>query len=138
MKKEDVDKMTLQEAVDYSVDMLLKQGEPCRDGEKCLYGDGLGNHCSIGWLLDDKNDTLMDDVGAVNGLYDSDNVPELIKDNIDAFSSLQLLHDCDNMDNWDGRMERLLQYIDISTDRYEQWRSLWIEHQLKEIPNAYI
>jgi hypothetical protein len=59
MNIQEVDAMTVQQAIDYSLDKLVKQGERCYNGNDCMYGDEEGNHCAIGWLLDADNKSLM-------------------------------------------------------------------------------
>lgn len=104
MKKELVDAMTLQEAMDYAVQKVVRQGRRCfssiEDDElpACMYGDTEGNHCVVGWLLDHSNYDLMTFEGAVSSLLSSrhaEEVPKIIYDNIDAFTELQVAHDTD-------------------------------------------
>ena len=61
---------TVQEACDYAVEkMVAQQGRCMREGkdgdETCAYGDGKGNHCAIGWLLDHDDPDLMKYEGSV-------------------------------------------------------------------------
>jgi hypothetical protein len=107
MKKEDVDKMTLREAIDYTMAKIIGQGKSCRahpiDPENpnmtlsCVYGDGKGNHCAIGWLLDEDDEKAMNFRGTLKSLLEredeQDKYPKLLHDNVEVFSMLQKIHD---------------------------------------------
>ena len=83
---------TAQEACDYPVQQIVKQGGRCYDvvNSTCMHGDGQGNHCAIGWLLDPNNKELMGCTSTIRILVDDlpDDVPEIIKDNLDLFAAL--------------------------------------------------
>ena len=69
MKKQDVDNMTLQEAVDYAMFKIVEQGGRCRSLQGlCAYGNAEGKHCAVGWLLDEDNQELMGFNGGVYNL----------------------------------------------------------------------
>jgi hypothetical protein len=94
MNIQEVDAMTVQQAIEYSLDKLVKQGKRCMGSSNdCMYGDEEGNHCAIGWLLDADNKSLMKDGGSVTDLYDVRAVPKLIRDNIETFLFFQGFHD---------------------------------------------
>ena len=86
-----------QEACDYSVQKLVEQGGRCyhKARGRCLHSDGQGNHCAIGWFLDPDNEDLMNYVQGVRDVVDDfqDEIPQIIKDNLDLFSELQRFHD---------------------------------------------
>jgi hypothetical protein len=93
MNMQEVDAMTVQQAIEYSLDKLVKQGKRCVNGNDCMYGDEEGNHCAIGWLLDADNKSLMCNGGAITDLDDVRAVPKLIRDNIETFLFFQQFHD---------------------------------------------
>ena len=116
-----------QEACDYSVQKIVKQGGRCYDvvDGVCMYSDGQGNHCSIGWLLDPNNKELMGCTSTIRILVDDfqDEIPQIIKDNLDMFAVLQDFHDEDYSiiremcrdglrDNYN---------IDTSAPHWQQW-----------------
>ena len=126
---------TAQEACDYSVKQIVAQGGQCYDvvntTSTCMHGDGQGNHCAIGWLLDPDNKELMNyDLGVQDVVEDfPDDVPQIIKDNLDMFAVLQDFHDegysivremCRNRlrDNYK---------IDTSGDHWQQWVDMGAE-----------
>lgn len=126
MKKEDVDKMSVQEACDYAIKKLVKQGGRCIEPTTglCLYGDGKGNHCGIGYLLDEDNEKLMGFSGNVISLsgWLGGIVPQIIHDNVKFFSHFQTLHDTKLGCN----RKYFLAYLSktINTDHipeYQQW-----------------
>lgn len=95
MKKEDVDKMTLQEAADYAVKAMVKQGKRSINLDaQCVYGSERG-HCAVGHLLDKDNDHLMGYIGSVNHLWEyyEQYIPKLIGENLKFFEHLQGFHD---------------------------------------------
>ena len=118
---------TAQEACDYSVQKLVEQGEQCYDvvDGVCMYGDGHGNHCAIGWLLDPDNKELMNYDKGVKGVVNEfqDGVPEVIKDNIDLFPELQEFHDAPDSlirEYYRNRL-RYDHNIDTSAAHWQQW-----------------
>jgi len=100
MKKEDVDARSLQENLDYVIDNLVKQGERCIQGKGtgCVYGNGIGQHCAVGWLLDEDNKLLMEFMGGVSALLSTwgnltEYIPNTLKTNCILFVTLQSFHD---------------------------------------------
>jgi hypothetical protein len=96
MTKDQVDQMTLQQAMDYAVAKIVEQGGRCIDSDGgCAYGNEKGQHCVVGWLLDETVNALMGFVGGVVDLtYQFPySVPALIQNNSAAFEYLQDLHD---------------------------------------------
>jgi len=95
MKKPDLNTCTVQEACDYAIKQMVKQGRPCTDGYDCLYADHAGNHCAIGWLLDPNDEELMGFFGTLPSLLSDmpDKVPHIIRNNSFVFSALQTVHD---------------------------------------------
>ena len=95
MNIKEVDAMTVQQAIEYSLDKIVKQGERCMRGGECAYGDGEGNHCAIGWLLDTNDGDLMEYEGSARVLLEErgEDVPKLIRENLDTFRYFQGFHD---------------------------------------------
>ena len=94
----DISEMTIQQAGDAIVGKLVEQGAQCMDGDNCVYSDGRGNHCSIGWVLlydEDENGVPFDAFVNVCRLMEDnpEALPQLVLDNIDFFSKLQSFHD---------------------------------------------
>ena len=118
---------TAQEACDYSVQQIVAQGEQCYNKARgrCLHSDGQGNHCAIGWFLDPDNEVLMNYVQGVRDVVEDfpDNVPEVIKDNIDLFSELQRFHDQPNSIIREMCRDglRYNYKIDTSAPHWQQW-----------------
>ena len=88
------------------MERLVVQGEQCGHIPKgmkvlsCQYGDGKGNHCGIGLLLDeDKCIRSMDSDQSVEGLVDGpllvedEDLAKYLVDNLGTFKLLQGVHD---------------------------------------------
>jgi len=116
-----------QEACDYSVQKLVEQGGRCYDAVNttCMHGDGQGNHCAIGWLLDPNNKELMGyDLGVQDVVeYFPDDVPQIIKDNVKLFGTLQEFHDEEHSIVREACRDRLRDNykIDTSAAHWQQW-----------------
>jgi len=130
MKNIDITTCTVQEACDYAVQQLVKQGKPCiAYADTCAYGDGQGNHCAIGWLLDHNNKELMDAEGPLESLilcYGA-RIPRIIKDNRSVFRDLQIIHDSAAADdlNFEVTKKALVnKNIDISGPHWTAWFSI--------------
>jgi hypothetical protein len=135
MKPEDVDKMTLQEFLDYAVKKIVEQGERCLSGTGCSYGkteifDNLPprvTHCGIGWGLDEHDGELMSYGRGVMELVDefgrSGRIPKLMVDNLQAMQRLQSFHDCVLKHDREFNMKKLREDrgIDTSGPHWQQW-----------------
>ena len=124
MKKEDVDKMTLQEACDYAVHKIVDQGKQCMSGERCAYQDDHGNHCAVGWLLDDADSELMTHNEYVIELINRypQRLPKLIRKHRRAFNDLQRFHDSAVPTERREYARRLTEEgIDTSKPQYQKW-----------------
>lgn len=122
-----VSEMTLQEAVDYSVQQIVKQGKRCMTGSSCAYGEIDGSHCAVGWLLDPEDEDLMDHAGDVEDLVIDHyaNLPTVITANVDVFSVLQSVHDAREPSKIGSNISRLKKYgIDVSGIWFTQWDDL--------------
>ena len=95
MKKSIADSMTLQEQLDYVAEKLIMQGNRCEVDGHCAYGDGKGNHCGVGWMLDEGNSTLMDSGYGVKRLAEQypSLVPQSIPEHVGLWQRIQQLHD---------------------------------------------
>jgi hypothetical protein len=118
---------TAQEACDYSVQQIVAQGGQCYDvvNDACLHSDGQGNHCAIGWLLDPNNKELMGYISDIKLLVDDfpDDVPQIIKHNLDLFAALQDFHDQPDSIIRENYRDRLRDNykIDTSAPHWQQW-----------------
>lgn len=145
MKKEDVNKMTLGEAVNFALGKIVEQGGRCLkvagwcDNPICAYGNGDGKHCAVGWLLDEDNDTLMSSDFSVEAMATGRSmksidrkrfeglIPELICDNVDVFKELQHLHDVELDYGYDrarlnGTVNKLVELVpDIDRALINKW-----------------
>ena len=80
------------------IQKLIEQGGTCINKGYCAYGDGMGRHCAIGWLISSKNDKAMTSNEDLPGLIDGvcisfeENL-EWIKTNKEPLYLLQLFHD---------------------------------------------
>ena len=127
MNIQEVDAMTVQQAIEYSLDKLVKQGERCISGGVCLYGNGGGNHCAIGWLLEADNKSLMKLEGNVSGLIDEWEVflPSLIINNQETFLILQGFHDAESLQEREHNRGYLESHgIDTSHPNFQAWIDL--------------
>lgn len=125
MKLKKANKLTVQEACDYAVKKIVKQGNRCINAEKfCVYSDDKNNHCAVGWLLDHKDKELMVSNGSVRAIVRTypDKIPEMIKNNVEIFNTLQQFHDtpCTMLrKKYLGKLKAM--GIDTSKKRYQKW-----------------
>jgi hypothetical protein len=127
MNMNEVDAMTVQQAIEYALDNLVMQGARCMGAGDCSYGDKQGNHCAIGWLLDANNRELMRYKGAVNDIMVdfSSHVPLLIKDNLDTFLTFQGFHDAISLQEREHNRGYLESAgIDTSHPNFQKWIDL--------------
>ena len=126
MKLDQANEMTLQELFDYAIVKLVEQGKQCSAATFCLYADGKGNHCGIGWLLDEDNSKLMAARKTIRNLASSEFdacIPIAILHNLDAAEDFQDLHDFSGIDEIDKLLLALEDKgIDTNTNpAYQQW-----------------
>lgn len=132
MKKINVDKMSLKEAAEYVIKKLVIQGEQCFDGDECAYGNEFGQHCAVGFLLNEKNKYLMELQGSVYTLIseESKSVPKLIKNNTEFFRELQNFHDENTLSSRSIRLKKLKSIaphaIDLRNPNWKKWVNLGI------------
>jgi hypothetical protein len=127
MTKEEVNKMTVQEACDYAVKQIVKQGKRAMEGSACCYEDNYGNHCAVGHLLEKltmRKIPLDNSIKAVVSSGYSDLIPDLIRQNVEAFEALQRFHDVSGKDEREVELENLEEYIDVSGTDYKAWIAL--------------
>lgn len=127
MKPEDLNKLSLDEACQYAVKKIVEQGGRCLGNTGCAYGDRQGNHCAVGWLLDETDQGLMGYPGGIGDLFGL--VPALIRNNMRAFQRLQAFHDSKEA-NWRVHYCRALQDeydIDTSGPHWQQWIDMGAE-----------
>lgn len=126
MKPEQLEKMTIQEACDYAVKQIVTQGGQCRNGDNsdCAYSDGQGNHCVIGWLMDESNQDMMGYIGEVDDFIDcfEEELPPMILDNQNVLQCLQSFHDIQVLgirEELKGNLTEL--GIDTTGEHWQQW-----------------
>lgn len=127
MKVESLNKMGLQEIVDYAVKKIVEQGGRCLNGlGNCAYGDYEGNHCAVGWLLDEDNNSHMCATGGVGNLINAHEhdpyFPRVFKENKYLFQELQRFHDAKFICKRILARGSLAKYdIDTSGKHFQQW-----------------
>jgi len=122
---------TLQQAADFALEKIIQQGKQCayEESEKlqCIYGDGQGNHCAIGWLLDHNDEKLMSSKHGVAALIaiDSEKIPDIIKDDPYFFAWLQQFHDKSTCRERKLILKRLKNnysgVVDFSSPNWQRW-----------------
>jgi hypothetical protein len=126
MKKENVDKMSLQEAMDFSINKIVEQGGRCMIDNNCAYGNNKGQHCAVGWLLDEDNVALMRAGGGVSSLVlnHAPALPQLILENEKQFRCLANFHDSPIGDRMNSLSYSELKAggIDVTTNpNWDKW-----------------
>ncbi len=128
MKVEQVNAMSFQEQLDYVIDNLIAQGERCMGGYgRCSYGNGKGQHCAVGWLLDESNKDLMAYGASVISLIGSEfKIPDTLRENIELWDRVQWVHDNALESYRRDSVEALRQkFPDITFDgRWDKWVEL--------------
>lgn len=113
---------TVQEACDYAVQKIVEQGGPSENAEGlCVYDNGEGRCCAVGWLIPEH---LRSCVGAVTRLISmyGDEVPQIIRDHLEVFKTLQSFHDSKRRDLRQFKMFDLQDLgIDTSAPQWKQW-----------------
>lgn len=122
----DINNCTLQEAVDYAVKKIVEQGGQCAAPcGACMYGDGEGRHCAVGWLLPEEDRDLMDCGDGVDHLVHryADRVPAVVRENVEAMAALQDFHDDGSRWGRVGRLHLLANEhnIDTSGPHWQAW-----------------
>lgn len=99
MKKEEADSKTLKQLIRFVLTKLIKQGVRCVNGVAgmCKYSDDKGNHCAVGWILDESNEILMKHGGGLYELLEehADVLPDTLIENERVWTKIQELHDED-------------------------------------------
>lgn len=109
------------------MEKLIAQGGRCLQGNGCAYGDGEGNHCSVGWLLPSDNEVLMSYDGDIDGLLInySDVGPndKWIRTHSEVLEHLQDFHDHATLSSdLTLRGKKLLPYVDQSL--LKKWQQM--------------
>lgn len=117
--------MNVQEACDYAVQKIVEQGERCTSGRECRYGNSLGQHCAVGWLLDHDDEFVMNYKGTVKSLIMARPhllLPEVISENLEVFQKLQIFHDCECLHAViTARKDLEALGIDTSKPQWDDW-----------------
>ena len=120
----DITGMTLQQVSDAIASKVIGQGGQClNERGDCLYGDGNGKHCAIGWLLSESSpfmayESSVHELIASEGFNDEHN-KDIMRDNVDALSALQELHV-----HLRGRLQisqSLVYEFDLNMDAWSEW-----------------
>lgn len=126
MKKEVANSMTLVDFVDYCVEKTAEQGIQCLSNGVCSYGNDKGQHCLMGWGLDEDDQDLMELFGGAQILVSDygPRLPQHMVDNVDLFASLQDVHDLNSTEE-DRRnmLDRIQRKYGINTTG-EHWTKL--------------
>ena len=127
--------ITLQQAFDYAVENIVKQGKQCKvviPNEsvsnkvfRCSYSDGRGNHCAVGWLAPDHFELGRFRSSVEDATYEFDDLPKIIYENRDAFTLLQEFHDMDTRVFRQQSLEEMQR--DYGIDTSEPHWAAWVE-----------
>lgn len=78
---------------------IINQGGQCLFNGQCVYGNGQGHHCAIGWLLPENDTQLMDYGGDLESLVIEDISlgpnDAFIRNNVKTLARFQQIHDVD-------------------------------------------
>ena len=119
--------MSLQQVSDAIAGKVIGQGGRCMSGDtensSCVYGDGKGKHCAIGWLISESS-PLMQHGCSLEPLielsaFDLEPNREFILNNIDALHRIQILHDCPH--DRAKRVELIIRDYDLNMDAWSEW-----------------
>ena len=131
----------VEDVISEMFDALCKQGQQCQSGpaitDSCVYGDGKGNHCAIGLLLDPEDEHLMGFGSSVESLV-RDEYGELgvnedfLSENKDLLVKCQAIHDAHELKTLICEQARLadhLEYIPMSM-------SMWVLTRVRQITST--
>ena len=105
---------TIEEVVEEMFALLVKQGGRCVDEDgNCSYGDRLGNHCAIGFLIEEQ---MMDCSDGVDAMVRNFNISiganaGFIAMNLNVLSLCQKLHDTNNNSRTGRSLSSIYQII---------------------------
>lgn len=124
-----IETATLQEACDYAVLKIVEQGKQCYQYGYCAYSDASGNHCAVGWLLDEKSDAMIFEGDIYDLIYSHNDIPELITDNQNVFDCLQRFHDLEGKEDRIATMLSMekVYNISVSAPQWNQWVNMGIK-----------
>lgn len=100
-----IDTVSPLDIIDYVTEKLLAQGCRCEVNESCVYSDGEGSHCAVGWLIPDGHAAMAYNggytglVGEYPDLWFVGHGPLLIR--------LQRIHDSISVGEWAGCLKKL-------------------------------
>lgn len=139
MKLAEANKLTLQQACDYVIDRLVEQDSQCKalvhGTANCVYGNAEGQHCAIGWLMDESNEILMAFEGGVESLNSEHYgiIPGILHTHENLFDLIQTFHDSDYMT---GRLDALIDIksydesgVSFDNPNWEKWVSMGKEYK---------
>ena len=105
-----------QEVFDWVTYNLIKQGEPSREGEFCLYRkDNL--RCAAGWLLDDEEYSETLEGKPWDDLVLEHQVPNT---HADLIYALQYIHDGEEVVVWPEEFKRLAEANNLTYNSWEK------------------
>lgn len=121
--------MKLHDALVYATKKLVQQKHQCENNAHCLYIDGKGNHCAIGWLLIDKDHPeIARFTGDVYTLCHAfpESVPEVVHENDDLFAIFQQFHDADTARSRAHILQELRDHSNLPLDEpcFDAWVKL--------------
>ena len=116
---------------------LCGQGEPCIQDRICSFGNDKGQHCAVGFLLDEDNDGLMRSSVSLKDLpryFELGINQDFIYKNELILVGCQCIHDADNEISIMAYKDHLVVKLGGITPQYvDQWVAmrcaLWSEDQ---------
>ena len=91
---------TVEEVVSEMFKALFEQGEPCIQDKVCSFGNDKGQHCAVGFLLDEEvDDGIMqskDSIIDLSRYYSLGVNRDFIIENERILLECQRIHDADN------------------------------------------
>lgn len=132
MKHITVKGKSVSQVVTEVMERLVVQGKRCVDPNldytSCLYSDGEGNHCGIGWLLNEKTcDDSMKALGNLEFLiqghlrHEDDTLANHLSESITTYSLLQRVHDSDSGGVLKNRIQELCDSLYSTCPSFEEY-----------------
>jgi hypothetical protein len=112
--------ITNQEAFDNALFGLRKQGRACvsdDDESACLYADGRGGHCAVGFSIDRDHYDSSIEHEPLKELLEGGSWPMFKIEQHDLLCALQTAHDVilkgEGVGNWEQRMKTIAADFDV-------------------------
>jgi len=122
---------TLQQVSDELAETLINQGERCVGVVGCVYGNGRGQHCAVGWLLPEDPELMQfkgplhDLIVEQTGLGPNES---FLKKNVKFLDYIQSLHDAKTKRYRKRIVGRVSEEFDLDMTAWQPWVDMGVKN----------